>query len=191
MRHLIALLIVLGGLAVWAWCRPYSNRGHIDVLAGHWTVVPIRVGRAGVIHATRVIASVPTRMAVAVFDRLVTPEGMVKRTTRTMPWGGQGNWARADDFFGTWFCAHPHLPGYWESFGEDSGLVVAWGGYDNPAGHGTGTAADGDPLTGELYERAPWTYDPGKRTLYVAVWCEEDAEVSVTLCAPGEVLVDA
>lgn len=95
-----------------------------------WNTIQIPGGTMGNIISTEVTMDVATPFSIGVFDRPppVMDPGLISN----------------DDF--------------WDDFGPDTGLLIAWGSGSDFAGYSPGTQSGGDPVTGVLTDNASWYY---------------------------------
>ncbi len=117
--------------------------------AGLWNIVRIPAGEAGNIVRSDFAVQIAARFSVAVFDRPVTANFMASRGVSPL-----------DD-------------NYWDGFGEDTGLIIAWGGSGQGGGFWPGQESDDDPLTGRMIDDASWYFHTTVVPwLWVACWVE-------------------
>ncbi len=129
--------------------------------AGLWNVNQIPFGEFGNVVRSEFTTSSPARFSVAVFDRPITHQYLRSRMTTPLEYDANGR--------------NP-----WDTFDENLGLIMAWGGPDQAAGYYPGQESnEDDPLTGRLVDDASWSYEttyPG--WLWVALWCEITTYIS-------------
>lgn len=114
-----------------------------------WNVLRIAAGEVGTIVRSEFTLDIPAMLSVAIFDRPTTHQILTDHGT-------------------------PFDDGYWDSFPEDSGLIVAWGQNGQMGGFYPGQESnEDDPLTGRLVDDGSWyfqtTYPPW---LWVAIFVE-------------------
>lgn len=135
--------------AEWDCENGAGNIPYHGTYAGLWNVLRIPAGSLGTIVRTEFTTDADTRFSCAVFDRLTTHQTLTSHGS-------------------------PLDEGYWDSFPEDTGLIVAWGGSGQMGGYYPGAESDEAPvLTGRLVDDASWyyetTYPPW---LWIAIWTE-------------------
>lgn len=118
--------------------------------AGLWNVLRIPAGEVGTVVRSEFTVDTPARFSVAVFDR---------PTTHTVL-SSHG--------------ASPLDAGYWDTFPEETGLIIAWGGEGQAGGFYPLQESDEDaPLTGRMLDDASWYYrSTAPPWLWVALWVE-------------------
>lgn len=117
------------------------------IQAGIWNVLRIPCGEMGDVVRSEFTTAVPAQMAVGIFDRPVTPADLAG-----MP---------------------PSTANYWDSFDEDSGLIIAWGGENQMGGYYPNLQSDQPTpaLTGKLLDNASWYFESTQPPyLWVALW---------------------
>lgn len=137
------------------------------IFANLWNVLRIPFGEFGSVVRTEFAVTTPAKFAVAVFDRPTTHQYLRSKMPNPLTEVGGSN--------------------PWDTFDEDQGLIIAWGGPEQAAGYYPGSEADGSALTGRLVDNASWSYDtqyPG--WLWVALWCQSTNYISGSFHAGTE-----
>lgn len=117
--------------------------------AGLWNVVRIPAGEAGTVVRSDFAVQIAARFSIAVFDRPVTANFLASRGVS------------------------PLDSGYWELFGEDTGLIISWGGSGQGGGFWPGLESEGGALTGRMIDDATWYFHTTVVPwLWVACWVE-------------------
>lgn len=120
--------------------------------AGLWNVLRIPAGELGTIVRTEFTVDEPAPFSVAVFDRPTTHSVLTSHGA-------------------------PTDEGYWDSFPEDTGLIIAWGGSGQMAGYypqqeTSDDEAEPEP-TGRMVDDSSWYYQTSfPPWLWVAIWVE-------------------
>lgn len=123
-----------------------SGAGYLpgtDIAATTWTTIQVPGGTAGTVINTNITTTPAAAFSLGVFDR--------------PPPVGMGNPFADDDF--------------WDQFGEETGLLIAWGSGTQRAGYSPGSESGDDAITGLLEDNASWYYKSEKPPwLYLTVY---------------------
>lgn len=156
-------------VAIWD-CESGAGRiPYHGVTGGLWSVRRIPCAAGGQIAKAQFFADIPTRMSVGVFDRRVTANYLRDKSAGASPVvaGSNGPLDQYD-------VTEDLVGGYWDLFGDDEGLIIAWGDWDNAGGYYPLQETDGGDPSGVLVDEASWYFESTAAPwLWVAIWCEE------------------
>lgn len=129
-----------------------------------WNVLRIPAAAAGTLVGAEFSTDNVTtaKLSVGVFDRPVTASSLAGR-------GGS-----------------PLDDGWWDGFGDEWGLLINWGQFEQAGGYWPGRESDADPITGQTRDQAQWWFESTRPPwLWVALWC------STSTFVRGRILVEA
>lgn len=128
--------------------------------AAWWHVLQIPVAASGTLTGARFLTDVPARYSVAVFDRPTLAPSIRAR-------GGS-----------------PLDEGFYDSFDDNWGLLIAFGGFQQAGGYWPKRESDDPlpPLTGEMRDDAQWYFESTRPpALWVALWCDRATYIRGTI----------
>ena len=128
-----------------------------------WAVQRVAFAERGTIMKTTISAASDIEFAVAIFDKAWSAESIVAK----MPDGP--------------FSFDEEGLNPWDSWDDETGLIMAWGGVEQPAGYSPQLATDDGEPTGDLIDDASWYYESKSPPwLWVAIYHEEDGPIEFT-----------
>lgn len=129
-------------------------------VAQGWTVQRVAFAERGTIMKTEISTEPPIEFAMAIFDKAWSPSSLAAR----MP---DGPFSYDEDGLNPW-----------DSWTDEDGLIMAWGGVEQPAGYSPELKNPDNDITGDLIDTSSWYYESkAPPWLWVAVFHEEDGTV--------------
>lgn len=133
----------------------------LTIFGGLWSVWPIPFCKVGALARVYAETHDPTEFALLFFGQEVVPaqlqHGIGNPLAASRPW--------SDEQVNAWLTAH--------------GFIDGWGHQDQPAGYGSGSKSDGDPLLGWLLSSSAVPFFAPQAVIWAAVISTAPCEISI------------